>query len=172
MLPPSASCVVLFAFFKQKIRLWKMVNAAVSCQTLRRLPSAVLISGVVLIHENARPHSAVVIQQLLEQIKWDVSRHSTYSPDLATSDFHIFPELKNWLGGQSFQKNEEIQSKVKANLTSMAVTFYEEGIGDLVYRYNKCLNLHGDYVEPCLNITFGNKLILSSTLSFLWSIGG
>ncbi|GBM18834.1 hypothetical protein AVEN_203109-1 [Araneus ventricosus] len=104
-------------------------------------------SGVVLIHDNPRPHSNVVTQQILEQFKWDVSDYPAYSPDLATSDFHLFTELKKWLRGQSLQINEEIQSNVKVHLTSVAVTFFEEGIGNLVHRYDKCLNLHNDYVE-------------------------
>ncbi|GBN54584.1 Histone-lysine N-methyltransferase SETMAR, partial [Araneus ventricosus] len=112
-----------------------------------RLGRVILISGVVLIHDNTRPHSTVVTLQLLEQLKWEVSDHLAYSPDLAKSDFHLFPELKNWLGGQSFQKNEEIQSKVKEHLTSLAAMFFEEGIENLVHRCDKCLNLHGDYVE-------------------------
>ncbi|GBL96523.1 hypothetical protein AVEN_207753-1 [Araneus ventricosus] len=56
---------------------------------------------------------------------------------LAPSDFQLLPELKNWLGGQSFQKNEEIQSKVKVHLTLLAATFFEEGIGNLAYQYDK-----------------------------------
>ncbi|GBM25953.1 Histone-lysine N-methyltransferase SETMAR [Araneus ventricosus] len=147
MLPPSGRCVMLFTFFKWKVRLWKAISAAISYQTLRRSRRAILTSGDVFIHDNARPHSAIVTQQLLEQFKWDVCDHPAYSPDLATSDFHLFPELKNSLGGQSFQKNEEIQSSIKAHLTSLAATFFEEGIGNLVYRYDKYLNVHGDYVE-------------------------
>ncbi|GBM07016.1 hypothetical protein AVEN_63462-1 [Araneus ventricosus] len=114
---------------------------------LRRLRRVILTPGVVLIHDNTRPHSAVVTQQLLEQVKWDASDHPAYSPYLATSDFHLFPQLKNWPGSQRFQENEEFQYKGKAPLTSLAATFFEEGIGNLVYRYDKCLNLHGDYVE-------------------------
>ncbi|GBL85717.1 hypothetical protein AVEN_193168-1 [Araneus ventricosus] len=44
-----------------------------------------------------------------------MSDYPTYSPDLATSDFHLFLELKNWLEGQSFLKNGDIQSKDAAN---------------------------------------------------------
>ncbi|GBM18272.1 hypothetical protein AVEN_147402-1 [Araneus ventricosus] len=58
-------------FFKQKVRLWKTINAAVTCQTLRQLQRAILTSGVLQIHENARPHNVVVTQQLLEQFKWE-----------------------------------------------------------------------------------------------------
>ncbi|GBN45803.1 hypothetical protein AVEN_77494-1 [Araneus ventricosus] len=109
------------------------------CQTLRR---AIPTSGVILIHDNVHPHSAVVTQQLLEQFKWDVSDHPAYSPD-----FHLFHELKNWLGGQSVQKNKKVQSNVKAHLTSLAETLFEDGIRNLVHRLYKCLNLHGDYLE-------------------------
>ncbi|GBN55108.1 hypothetical protein AVEN_74469-1 [Araneus ventricosus] len=71
---------------------------------LRRPRRAILTSGVVIVHDNAIPINAVVTQQLLEQFKWDESDHPEYNPDIVTSDFHLFPELKNWLGGQSFQK--------------------------------------------------------------------
>ncbi|GBN98073.1 hypothetical protein AVEN_198350-1 [Araneus ventricosus] len=93
----------------------------------------VLTSVFPLIHDYSRPHSAVVIQNLLEQFKWDVSDHLTYSPDLAPSDFHLFSELKNWQGGQNFQSNEELQSKVKAHLTPLVVMFFKEGIEKLLH---------------------------------------
>ncbi|GBM12094.1 hypothetical protein AVEN_245489-1 [Araneus ventricosus] len=61
-----------------------------------------LASSGVFVHDNVRPHSAVATQQLLEQFEWGVSIRPEYGPDLAASDFYLFPELKNWLGGQSF----------------------------------------------------------------------
>ncbi|GBM67966.1 hypothetical protein AVEN_22444-1 [Araneus ventricosus] len=67
VLPPIR--VVLrsvICFFKQEVGLWKTINAFVSYQTLRRLRRAILTSGVALIHENCRPHNAVVTHQLLE----------------------------------------------------------------------------------------------------------
>ncbi|GBN51410.1 hypothetical protein AVEN_64938-1 [Araneus ventricosus] len=91
---------------------WVMDIAVVSCRTLRRLRRTILTFGVVFIHDNVRPHSAIVPQQFLVQFKWDVSDHPAYSLDLATSDFHLFSELQNCLEGQSFQENEGIQSNV------------------------------------------------------------
>ncbi|GBN28834.1 hypothetical protein AVEN_129562-1 [Araneus ventricosus] len=89
-------------------------------RTLRRLRRAILPSGVVLIHDSSRPHNAVVTQQLLEEFKWDLSDHPAYSPDLATSDFHLFPELENWLEG-----SRKMGLNVALNLTSLAATFFE-----------------------------------------------
>ncbi|GBL88888.1 hypothetical protein AVEN_158989-1 [Araneus ventricosus] len=56
---------------------------------------------------------AVVTQQLLEQVKWDVSDQPAYSPDLATSDFHLLPELKNWLGGQRSRKMRRFKATLR-----------------------------------------------------------
>ncbi|GBO31155.1 hypothetical protein AVEN_54495-1 [Araneus ventricosus] len=59
----------VFAFLKQKVGLWKTIDAAIFCQTLRRLRRAILTSGVVLIHDNACPHSGVVIQSFWNSLK-------------------------------------------------------------------------------------------------------
>ncbi|GBL89060.1 hypothetical protein AVEN_255201-1 [Araneus ventricosus] len=59
-------------FFKNKVGLWKTINAAVSSQNLRRLRRAILTA---LIHDSARPHNSVVTQHHLEQFNWDVSDH-------------------------------------------------------------------------------------------------
>ncbi|GBN15783.1 hypothetical protein AVEN_249991-1 [Araneus ventricosus] len=86
-------------------------------------------------------------RQLLEQFKWEVSDHPAYSLVSAMSNFRLFLELKKWLGGRSFQNNEEIQSNFKAHLASKARTFFEEGKENLFHRYEKFLNLHCDFVE-------------------------
>jgi hypothetical protein len=46
------------------------------------------------------------------------------------SDFHLFLQLKNFLGGKR-----------------QAAAFYEEGTQKLVPRYDKCPNNGGEYVE-------------------------
>ena len=105
-----------------------------------------LSSGIVLIHDNARPHCAYVTKDLLKKFKWEVFDHPPYSPDPAPSDFHLFRELKAWLGGR-FAANDELQDAVKTYLSSLAANFFAEVIEKLVSRYDKCLNRFGDYVE-------------------------
>ncbi|XP_035231708.1 histone-lysine N-methyltransferase SETMAR-like [Stegodyphus dumicola] len=94
----------------------KTINADSYCETLRRLQRAIqnkrrgmLTSGIVLIHDNACPHSARVTQRLLQQFQWDIFEHPPYSPDKAPSDFHLFLELKQWLGGKRFQNDVELK---------------------------------------------------------------
>jgi histone-lysine N-methyltransferase SETMAR len=54
-----------------------------------------LTYGVVLLHDNARPHTAARTRALLEHFHWELSDHSPYSPDLALSEYHLFTYLKN-----------------------------------------------------------------------------
>lgn len=130
------------------------ITAASYCATIQRLRRAIqnkrrgmLSSGIVLLHDNARPHTAAATTNLLQRLQWDVFDHPAYSPDLAPSDFHLFAHMKRWLGGQRFDTDEALQTGVQRWLQAQAATFYQEGIDKLVPRYDKCLNRRGDYVE-------------------------
>ena len=85
--------------------------------------------------------------ELLEQFGWEISVHRLYSPDLAPSDYHLFPSLKNWLGSQCVLERGEQQSAVKNWFSAQAADFYKTGIKKLLPRYSKCLERSGDYVE-------------------------
>jgi histone-lysine N-methyltransferase SETMAR len=99
----------------------------------------------MLLHDNARPHAAARTQAMLQNFGWEVFEHPAYSPDLTPSDFHLFPKLKEFLGGRRF-KSDEVTDAVKEWLNGLAAEVYDEGIQKLVTRYDKCLNVGGDYV--------------------------
>jgi hypothetical protein len=65
---------------------------------------------------------------------------------LAQSDFHLFPKLKEFLGGRRFKSDEEVKDAVKEWLNGLAAEVYDEVIQKLVTRYDKCLNVGSDYV--------------------------
>jgi hypothetical protein len=54
--------------------------------------------------------------------------------------------LKEFLGGRRFKSDEEVKDAVKEWLNGLAAEVYDEGIQKLVIRYDKCLNVGGDYV--------------------------
>jgi histone-lysine N-methyltransferase SETMAR len=37
---------------------------------------------------------------MLQEFGWEVFEHPAYSPDLAPSDFHLFPKLKKLVTGR------------------------------------------------------------------------
>jgi len=55
--------------------------------------------------------------------------------------------MKVWLVTQRFHTNEELMDGVNIWLHNLAAPFFEEGVKKLVSRYDKCLNVDGNYVE-------------------------
>jgi hypothetical protein len=78
---------------------------------------------------------------------WEVIEHPAYIPDLAQSEVHLFPKLKEFLGGRHFKSDEAVKDAVKQWLNRLAVELDDEGIQKLITHYIKCLNVGGNHVE-------------------------
>ncbi|GFU27077.1 mariner Mos1 transposase [Trichonephila clavipes] len=63
----------------------------------QKRPALAFRKGIVFHHDNARPHTAMVIQQKLNALGWEVLGHPPYSPDIAPSDYYLFRSLQNYL---------------------------------------------------------------------------
>jgi len=61
--------------------------------------------------------------------------------------FHLFPTLKEFLGGRHFKSNEEVKDAVQQWLNGLATEVWGEGIQKLVTCCDKCLNVGGSCVE-------------------------
>jgi hypothetical protein len=80
--------------------------------------------GVLLLHDSARPHNAAATMNILNSWGWEILPHPPYSPDLASSDFHLFPKMKKNLRGQHFHSNEDVQNEVKKWLRAQDAFFF------------------------------------------------
>jgi len=130
------------------------ITSEVYCGTLHKLRRSIqnkrrgmLTKGVVLLHDNTRPHTAARTNALIKRFNWEIFDHPPYSPDLAPSDYHLFSKMKVWLATQRFHSNEELMDGVNNWLHTLAAPFFDEGLQKLVSRYDKCLNVDGNYVE-------------------------
>ncbi|GFW04016.1 histone-lysine N-methyltransferase SETMAR [Trichonephila clavipes] len=112
----------------------KLKNLKRAIQNKRR---SLLSSGVVLLHDNARPNTPVRTREVLRKFKWDVFQHPPYSPNITPSDYHLFTAMKKWLGGKHFADVEELKNAVTHLFKSQADAFYTEEIGKLVQQYDK-----------------------------------
>jgi len=90
---------VLLTDFQQR---GHTVTSASYCTILTKLRAAIrrkrpglLTKGVLLLHDNARPHSVNQTKATLRSLKWEVLQHPPYSPDVVPSDFHLFGPLKH-----------------------------------------------------------------------------
>ena len=128
------------------------VNAQRYSQTLTTLRQAIkskrpgkLTRGVILLHDNARPHTANTIKGLMQNFKWEVLGHPPYSPDLSPCDYAIFGPLKKALRGKRFTSDDDVKQYVRNWFRTQPREFYETAIHRLVTQWDKCINSQGQY---------------------------
>ena len=103
--------------------------------------------GWRLLHDNAPSHSSELCQSFLSRNNIEQLTHPPYSPDLAPSDFWLFPEMKRPLRGRYFHdENELVQSAdaVLRDLSKDGLLFVFE---KWCSRMTKCIELNGQYIE-------------------------
>src|SRR5258705_3931331 len=89
--------------------------------TLRRLRRAIhqkrpgkWASGVLLQHDNARPHTSAYTMSNIASLGFQPTPHPPYSPDLAPSDYHLFGAMKKpLLKGKRFADQTALQQAVR-----------------------------------------------------------
>ena len=59
-------------------------------------------------HDNAPTHRALATQKELAYLGFKLLDHPPSSPDLARSDYHLFPGLKKQLKGRHFSSDAEV----------------------------------------------------------------
>ncbi|XP_071109085.1 protein GVQW3-like [Haliotis cracherodii] len=84
---------------------------------------------------------------VLKRNGFKVLPHPPYSPDLAPSDFFLFPNLKKKLCGRHFWSDDELTTAVEGWLHEQPHGFYHNGLLALTHRWTKCIDLNGVYVE-------------------------
>ena len=72
-----------------------------------------LSKGVLLQQDNVRVHTCKVAMDAVERNWYELIPHPAFSPDLAPSDFFLFPNLKKDIRGLHFLSDEEIVTAVE-----------------------------------------------------------
>ena len=80
--------------------------------------------GALFLHESAPAHRALVTQKILAYLGFQYLDHPPYSPDLAPSDYHLFPELKKQLKGRHFSSDAEVIAAAETWLDGQSYDFF------------------------------------------------
>jgi histone-lysine N-methyltransferase SETMAR len=113
---------------------------------VRERPALVNRKGVILLHDNARPHVAKWTKQKIEELEWEVLPHPPYSPDIAPSDYYLFCSLQHFLDGKSFSDLEEVQAAISGFFASKPAEFFRTGIENLPQRWKTIVENDGNYI--------------------------
>jgi transposase len=83
----------------------------------------------------------------IDLLEFQCLKHPPYSPDLAPTDFAVFPYIKSFLRGMRFDNLSELRQAVMNVIFHMKTDQFVQIFYDWVRRHKKCVELKGDYVE-------------------------
>ena len=104
-------------------------------------------AGVLILHDNARPHVARAVSEILEKYGCQVLPHPPYSPNMSPPDCDLFPKLKKPLRGKRFRSIEEVSDEVTRVIRRINNEGVLTGIQDLPKRWTAVIKHNGDYIE-------------------------
>ena len=87
----------------------------------------------------APSHTSLVVQQFLAEKSIPVITQPPYSPDLAPSDFWLFPNLKMGLKGPRFATMEDIEWNATAELREIPKDVFRRCFQQWQDRWSKCV---------------------------------
>ena len=117
-------------------------------KTFRRKRPELFESGQWHFHQdNAPVHKSILVTDYLTQMGIKTVPHPPYSPDLAPCDFWLFPKLKENLRGNRYSTIEDIKEAVTRVLNTLTQEDFQGAFQKLLERYNKCIDVGGEYFE-------------------------
>ena len=157
----DAKGIIMLDFLPKRITITGVYCANLLDQlrtAIREKRRGKLSKGVLLQQDSVRVHICKVAMDAVEQNRYELIPHPAYSPDLAPSDFFLFPNLKNDIRGLHFRSDEEVVMAVEEWLNEKDPDFFSSELMALEHRWSKCITLEGNYIEKKRQISTGNKL--------------
>lgn len=128
-------------------RYYSNVLETVVTPALREKRRDLNINRMMFLHDNASSHTAKITKATMRSLGWNVLNHPAYSPDLAPSDFYLFPAMKKHLKGRSFSTRAAIASAIHQWFIRLPTDWFKEGMMKLPGRWEKCIQAEGDFFE-------------------------
>ncbi|XP_012937689.1 histone-lysine N-methyltransferase SETMAR-like [Aplysia californica] len=126
------------------------INSERYIETLRKLRARLsrVRPGKNAILHHDRPHTSRHTQDATKSLRLqETLQHPPYSPDLAPSDFYLYPKLKEYLKGKRYADDDEVQEDVRRGFRGKSHEFFADGMRQFIRRWLICINKEDDYVE-------------------------
>ncbi|KAK6744804.1 hypothetical protein RB195_011492 [Necator americanus] len=126
------------------------VIAEVYCAQLQRLADKIRkehpkLDNIRLLYDNARPHIAKRTSEKILELGWEVLPPPPYIPDLAPCDGHLFRSLQHHPEEKRYNNRDHLENHLRAFSASRSPEYYAKGIRDFVRRWQKVVDVDGDY---------------------------
>nr|XP_060623585.1 histone-lysine N-methyltransferase SETMAR-like isoform X2 [Anolis sagrei ordinatus] len=117
------------------------INARYYIELLDQLKAALqakrrgkLSKGILFLQDNASAHTAQETMAKLVELGFQLVDHPPDSPDLAPSDYHLFPNLKKHIQGTKFHIISDAMAATDDWFEAQPKSFFLQGLQNLEYR--------------------------------------
>ena len=148
---PSAGKVIATVFMLDFLPKRSTITGVCYANLLDQLRTAIrekrrgkFSKCVLLQQDNARVHTCKVAMDAVERNRYEIISRPAYSPDLAPSNFILFPNLKKDIRGCQFRSVEEVVTAVEEWVNEKDPDFFSSAFE---HRWSKCITLEGNYIE-------------------------
>lgn len=102
---------------------------------------------VIFLYDNTgTQHVSELVQKQLKALDWENYPHPLNSPDIVSSDYHLFRSMANALDQQHFTSFEEAKQWIDRWIASKPAKFFHDGIGKLPKNWEKVVANDGNYI--------------------------
>jgi len=90
---------------------------------------------------------ALFVREILATKQITVWEHPAYSPDLAPSDFFLFPKMKEILKGRHFDDIDDMKNTTTAALKAIPQNQFQNCSEGWTRNWHRCIASQGEYFE-------------------------
>jgi hypothetical protein len=123
---------------------WHMETLNKLRQRIGRFRANRNMKDVLLLHDNAQPHTGSRTRGAILKMERTVLPHPAHSPDLAPSNYRLFGPVRDALRGRHFVDDNELKQSFRDELQSGGRAFYSTGIQRLTQHWQKFVENGGD----------------------------
>jgi len=98
-------------------------------------------------HDDAPAHTALSVREFLAIKQITVLEHPACSPDLAPSDFFLFPKIKEIFEGRHFDDTDNNRSNTMAVLKVIPQNQFQNCFEGWIRCWHRCIASQGEYFK-------------------------
>lgn len=133
------------------LQVWRTIDAAYSCEHFSTVVSLQKTkptdSRGILLHHNARPHTAVSTVEKINEMHQTQVDHPLYNPALSLCDVHYCGPHKKALGEQRRWDDEGAAGLLRIWLLARPASIKDTGVKNHPSFWEKCVSIAEKYVE-------------------------
>lgn len=105
------------------------------------------MGGSRWLRDHATAHIGALEMEKLKDLQYELLEHPPYTPELAPSYVHLFPNLTKCVARKHFESNEDVIVAVDGYFADLPKSHFRDETYSLEKCWTKCIELKENYEE-------------------------